>query len=272
MPHVDAWDEGLDDLVQSFYRKPDVARAVRAFEGWLRSGESNLGDLHAFTWMAQVAGDVRAAFESVRSTRPRMVDAVLRGFSDPTFPRVAEGPPRIEDLDLLWVEFFITGSLAPVLRIIGVLDEPDVVRAKLSEWLKETGRGFFGKRTLARFLPVLARCAIPIRLQSLDIGGPLDVDLSVALTAKAGQLKFAELPVELSQAELLRIVAKSAAIWSLRATRQRTRPSRSSVRSRRQNQAERRACFCFRGSDQRLRKYTSALMINTAAPTTPASR
>ena len=44
-------------------------------------------------------------------------------------------------MDLLWVEFFATGNLAPLLRIIGVLDEPDIVRAKLTQWLLETGTG-----------------------------------------------------------------------------------------------------------------------------------
>ena len=109
------------------------------------------------------------------------------------------------------------GNLAPVLRIVGVLDEPDLVRAKLAQWLREMGTGFFGKRTLGRFAPVFARCMIPVRLEARAIDGPLDVDLSVALAARAGKLKFAELPVPLSGAELLRIAAKSAAVWSLRA-------------------------------------------------------
>jgi hypothetical protein len=129
---------------------------------------------------------------------------------------VGEGPPTPEELDLLWVTFFVTGDLAPVLRLVGVLDEPDLVRAKLSDWLRETGDGFFGKRKLARFVPVFARCAIPVRVDALEIGGPLDLDVSVALAARAGQLKFTELPVPISRAEALRIAAKSAAVWSLR--------------------------------------------------------
>jgi hypothetical protein len=51
----------------------------------------------------------------------------------------------------------------------------------------------------------------------MDIDGPLDVDLSVALATRAGQIKFVELPVPLSDAEAIRIAAKSAAVWSLRA-------------------------------------------------------
>jgi hypothetical protein len=209
--------EDLNDVVQTFYLRPDAARAVRAFEAWLRSGTVNIIALHAFTRMAMVSGEVRAGIEALRPVQPRLVDAVLRGFDDPNFPRAGEGPPAPEEMDLLWVEFFVTGNLAPLLRIVAILDEPDVVRAKLTRWLRETGSGFFGKRKLRSFAPVFARCGIPVRLESLDIDGPLDVDLSVALAARAGQLKFVELPVPLSEAEAIRIVAKSAAIWSLKA-------------------------------------------------------
>ena len=68
-----------------------------------------------------------------------------------------------------------------------------------------------------RYLPLFARCSFPIRFEESSIDGPLDLDLGIALSAKAGQLKFAELPIELSPSELVRIAAKSAAVWSLRA-------------------------------------------------------
>jgi hypothetical protein len=100
--------------------------------------------LHAFTRMAMVSGEVRAGIEALRPAQPNVVEAVLRGFDDPTFPRVGDGPPLPEQMDLLWVEFFVTGSLAPLLRIVAILDEPDIVRAKLTRWLRETGTGFFG--------------------------------------------------------------------------------------------------------------------------------
>lgn len=210
-------NEDLNDVMQTFYRKPDAARALRAFETWLRSGPPDIVALHAFTRMAMVSGEVRTGIEVLSSVQPRLVEAVLRGFDDPNFPRVGDGPPTPDEMDLLWVEFFTTGNLAPLLRIVAILDEPDVVRAKLTQWLRETGTSFFGKRKLASFVPVLARCMIPVRLESMDVGGPLDVDLGVALAARAGQLKFSELPVPLSQAELIRIAAKSCAVWSLKA-------------------------------------------------------
>jgi putative NIF3 family GTP cyclohydrolase 1 type 2 len=42
------------------------------------------------------------------------------------------------DLDLLWIEFFVTGSPRPVLRIVDVLEWPDRLRGKLSAWMEST--------------------------------------------------------------------------------------------------------------------------------------
>jgi len=205
----------LNDIVQSFYFRPDEAGALRAFEDWLRSPGPDVIDLHVFTRMAMVSPAVRGAMQALRSRSPA-VEVVLRGFADPDFPRVGDGPPAPHELDLLWIEFFITGDTAPLRRILGVLDEPDLSRARLTQWLRDTGTGFLGKRRFARFVPVFARCAIPVQFESMDVGGPLDVDLTVALSARAGMLKFDELPFPLTEAERLRIAAKSAAIWSLR--------------------------------------------------------
>lgn len=206
----------LDAVIQSFYRAPDPQRAIRAFDAFLTAPQLSVSTLHAFSRMAIRSPEIREGFASMRSRNPRVVDAILRGFDDPEFPRVGSGAPSPEEMDLLWVEFFITGDLAPVRRVLGILDEPDRVREHLTAWLRETGTGFWGKRKFARFLPVFSRCAFPIRFEQSSIDGPVDLDLSVALTAKAGQLKFAELPFQLSTLELTRIAAKSAALWSLR--------------------------------------------------------
>jgi hypothetical protein len=121
----EAGDDDFNEIVKSFYREPDAPGAVRAFEAWLRSGQPSVVALHAFTRMAMISIEVRAGVEWLRTVRPRRVEAVLRGFGDPTFPRVrvGDGPPAPEAMDLLWVEFFTTGDLAPVLRIIRILDD-----------------------------------------------------------------------------------------------------------------------------------------------------
>ncbi len=207
----------FDQVLQSFYRAPDAPAAVQLFEAWLASTTPTVLELHTFARMAASSEQVRAGIEALRSKKPAVVDAVLKGFDDPAFPHVGDSPPVPEEMDLLWVEFFVTGSVEPVLRIVRILDEPDLTRTRLTQWLKDTGTGFFGKRKRAGYVPVFARCRIPVLLEASDIDGPLDIDLSVALAARAGHLKFAELPIPLSPAEVVRIAAKSAAVWSLKA-------------------------------------------------------
>ncbi len=206
----------LDEIAQNFYRSRDVTGLDAALEGFFAAPTPNLALLHLLARMVRLSPEALAAVERFRAREPRFVEAVVRGFDDPTFPRVGEGPPSAEELDLLWSEFFATGERAPVLRIVAVLDEPDVTRERLSRWLQELGTGFFGKRTFQKYLEVFARCHFPIDVETRRIDGPVDLDISVGLTARAGQLKFAELPFPLSQDELLRLATKCTAVWSLK--------------------------------------------------------
>jgi hypothetical protein len=62
---------------------------------------------------------------------------------------------------------------------------------------------------------LLIRCSFPINYDRQSIDGPVDLDLHVALLARAGELKFSDLPITLSPQELVRLSMKSAALWSL---------------------------------------------------------
>ncbi len=206
----------FDAALQNFYRKPDVALLAQGLDDFLAAPTPNPIVLYALARLAELNSEARAMLEARRDRQPQFIDAVLRGFADPKFPRLSDGPPSPEELDFLWAEFFLTGSHAPVHRVVAVLDEPEVVRAKLTEWLRKKGTGFFGRRAFKKYLPVFQRCSFPIVFEESRVDGPMDLDVSVALTAKERQLKFAELPFELTHPELIRIAAKSAALWSLR--------------------------------------------------------
>jgi hypothetical protein len=175
----------FDAVVQSFHHAPDRRGAVELFDEWLSSPNPTVGELHAFCRMAMVDEALRSGFAALREKKPAVVDLVLEGFADPQFPRVGGGPLSGEALDLLWIEFFVTGSLTPVLRIVEVLDEPDIVRAKLAAWLTKTRSGFLGRMRVERLAPLFARCAFPVDLESATIAGPVDLDLSVAFAARA---------------------------------------------------------------------------------------
>lgn len=162
----------------------------------------------------------RSGFAALAPLQPKYVAALLEGSRNPQFPRVSPHMTEPVDLDLLWSEFLVTGDTTPVHRVVAVLDWPDLVRARLTTWLQETGTGFFGRRTIAKFQPLLTRCSFPINYETRTVEGPLDCDIHVALSAKQGNLKFAELPFPLAHEELIRLAMKSSAVWSLRALAQ----------------------------------------------------
>ena len=122
-----------------------------------------------------------------------------------------QGP---EELDLLWAEFFVTGSSDPILRIIETLDWEDRVRRHLGLWLQE--KSFFGQ---------LKRRATAATLRSVG----LEVDLDAKLIITDGDLDylchsiaarsfpiFKHLPFQLSYEEAIAAMTKGTALWSLR--------------------------------------------------------
>jgi hypothetical protein len=82
--------------------------------------------------------DTRAALDAwhgdgtLRDLRPE-IDEVRTALAEKSLqlPRARE-PREPLDLDLLWVDFFVTGDYPPVERILGILDRPDALRAKIS--------------------------------------------------------------------------------------------------------------------------------------------
>lgn len=121
-----------------------------------------------------------------------------------------------EALDHCWSRFKATGKLDWVRPIIAVLDGPDGVRVRLQAWLDQAPAHGWDQPPYAGHRQLLLRCHFPVDCERRLIGGPLDLDLHVALLARGGELKFAELPFALSQENLLHLAMKSAAVWSLR--------------------------------------------------------
>lgn len=209
--------KALDETLHAFYRTNNAERAVFGFQHYLDSGDlGNQNVLHTFARIAMISAEARLGFERLRARQPHYVDRVLQGPTDPSFPRPSASELGPLDLDLLWSEFFVTGHSAPVLRIVSVLDGADLVRERLGRWLRDKSSGFWGKRAIAKYRPMLVRCQFPIDYDAGTISQGVDLDVHVALNAKSGNLKFSELPIELSTQELIHLSTKSAALWSLR--------------------------------------------------------
>jgi hypothetical protein len=70
------------------------------------------------------------------------LEALKKHLEDPKRQHVRDRPAKEpKDLDLLWVNFFVTGEYAPVSRILDVFDVP---AAKENEVLKRVARWSFG--------------------------------------------------------------------------------------------------------------------------------
>jgi hypothetical protein len=121
-----------------------------------------------------------------------------------------------EVLDQLWSYFNRSEDEAAVRRVASVLDGEDVVRNRLQSWLQTTHEVNWAATPHRDYQQLLIRCSFPIDYERQTIAGPLDLDLHVALLARGGELKFAELPVQLSTPDLMHLAMKGAALWSLR--------------------------------------------------------
>lgn len=125
------------------------------------------------------------------------------------------------DLDLLWVEFVVTGNKKAVLRIIDVLELDDKVREKLCDWLKsEPHKKLLGKWSHKRNLKKIVSAGILLDYNLKNILSAQDLDCHFFMDGcnysseifKEGQ---DQLPFQLSQNEKNHIGLKIAAKWSL---------------------------------------------------------
>lgn len=204
----------------SFYRNPDPVEAALAFEHAIKTHLDEPLTMYAFSRIAMLVPQARSAFERLQWSDPADADLatrVLSGPNHPAFPDALSMPidrPRV--LDLLWMEFGVTGSRVPVMRVVSVLDWKDVARARLEAWLTARCDADWSEPPFDAYQRLLARCGFPIDYQKRLVQGPLDIDLHVALLARAGKLKFDALPFTLAEDELIRLSMKSAAVWSLR--------------------------------------------------------
>jgi hypothetical protein len=108
--------------------KPKIVRKYEAeFAGASLSGRrlilhalENCGDKQTLSQIDAWLGDPR--YENAR----RELESLKRQLKDPHHKHVRDRPARTpDDLDLLWVNYFITGEYAPISRLLDVLELPD---------------------------------------------------------------------------------------------------------------------------------------------------
>lgn len=124
------------------------------------------------------------------------------------------------DLDRHWAEFLLTGDDRPVVRIIDVLEWPDLLRERLVAWLRAPKR-IFEPSHAATSKRIAGATGIRMDVESRAILSSEDLDCVLVLDGlekrSTDSLKAAldSLPFRFEAEPLTRIAMKGSALWSL---------------------------------------------------------
>lgn len=213
------------EVTSGYYRSPDPRQAALAFrcllDLFVEAGPENLARfgslIFLFSRISQVSEEAHAALGAVVDEHagplPPIARHIVEARGDATFPKLAElEVERPEHVDLLWAEFFVTGSPDVVVRIASLLDEPDLVRRHLERWLGE--RSWFGGAKRRAKADALRELGLDVDLETRAIRSEGDLDcLSFSIAER-------KLPIfqhlALSPQDLIALSVKAAALWSLR--------------------------------------------------------
>ena len=215
-------DDVLDAFFGEFYRDPSPSLACRALE---LAAQQNLFDecpisLYGFARAVDRYQPVRTAVEGLATGSGADATAafrVLEAAHSMSFSKAWATPEEPDPvwLDIQWFEFGITGDESAVERIISVLDWPDVARERLEAWLRNVSGADWDAPPYAGYRDLFVRLLFPVDYEEGTVDGPVDIDLHIAMQARAGNLKFHELPFEFEDDTAIRAAMKSAAVWSL---------------------------------------------------------
>ena len=175
--------------------------------------------LYLFHRIARLSEEAHTLFGSILrdygGPHKEVVRAILKARDDGSSPNAlelkVEGP---QHLDLLWAEFFVTGSPDPIIHIAGVLDWDDRVRWHLDRWLHAWSVfGGAGRRATAA---TLREVGLPVDLATKTIVTDADLDCLCCSIAERRFPIFKHLPFTMPPEDLLALGTKGAALWSLR--------------------------------------------------------
>jgi len=218
----------FEQVTSAFYRHKDGELAAAAFRhlvdmtqggpGWPQEARfANI--IYLFCRIAQTCGSARDAFEamvpSLDDRAATLLRRILEAPSDPSFPNALEiSIASPAELDLLWAEFFVTGSREPILHIISTLDWDDRVRHHLTAWLRE--HPLFGGSKRRETAALLESVGIVVDLGSKAILTAEDLDCVCYSIAERKFPIFKHLPFTMPTEDILALGTKGSALWSLR--------------------------------------------------------
>jgi hypothetical protein len=221
-----AREESWNRVAAGYYRDADPAVAAEALAYGLEAGLFMKDEtlLAMFLRMAELHPEVNARFREMFSPS---LDEETRGiihllvappeqFRDARYLNKPIAGPA--DLDLLWGEFLVTGSLELVKRIIGVLDWKDLIRTLMDEALvnPEAAKIQLSEAHWQSFAELGILIGTTETVRHAHVAVPGDVDLLIWRGLQKKHEASMALVRQLGQEDILHLSTKGAALWSLR--------------------------------------------------------
>lgn len=219
--------DAFNQVTTGYYRSSSPRVAAQALRHMLcmvaETAPADVGGFvslfYLFHRIARLSEEARALFGPILrdygGPNKELLGAILEARGNDSHPDALEleieGP---EHLDLLWAEFFVTGSPNPILRIVGVLDRDDRVRWHLDRWLHAWS--VFGRTARRATAATLREVGLPVDLDAKTIATDADLDCLCFSIAERKIPIFKLLPFTLPPEDLLALGTKGAALWSLR--------------------------------------------------------
>jgi len=154
--------------------------------------------------------------DAKNSDLKKALETARHAVSNPKRSLPRDRPPRFPtELDLLWVDFLVTGEYPPVARILDVLDRQDRLRVKIETWLKNNGDKRCELLKPLRKLGLLQPKTLDKLIQE-DLALTLVVDKKGKIRDYGGSMRQLQPILQLSEDEWTEaLLLKAVASWSM---------------------------------------------------------
>ena len=134
--------------------------------------------------------------------------------------RIARGVKDYNDLDFMWMEFFVTGDKKPIVKLIDVLIWEDRFKNKLLTWISNK----HSKKEIRNLNRLLNVAMINVNLEKGQIGsgGDMDCLYSAFLSNPRMEMQRSKDGIQIRQAlglseeDLFYLATKGVAMWALK--------------------------------------------------------
>ncbi len=194
---------------------------VRLYERFFQKARDTAGRRFMLAALALCADDETPAAltawqknEAFRDVWPE-IEEIQAALSDQSLKLPRDREPRTPlDLDLLWIDFYVTGDYPPIEKILNVLDRPDVIRTRIQKVIASNPQAGTDLEPVLQTLG-MTDPKNPALLSELDLDYLASVRRPGAKGEIADALTSLNEKLGLTREDWTGIVMKGAANWSM---------------------------------------------------------